>query len=141
MLSNLAVAREVGKQVYIAERLAPPTSVAEVQTAYRQLFSSASSLAWWRSTLESGEWKRVGIYALEAYGIFRCEVRSAPKTSAQPEREQHRRDAGKAACGTFCGSLGRNPLIRTSGAIGRLQIELTGEMPNATCPDTAPFTL
>lgn len=70
--SNLAVAREVAKQVYMAERLAPPTSTAEIRAAYSSIAQQASSLAWWRSALENGTWKTVGIYALEAYGIFWC---------------------------------------------------------------------
>lgn len=67
---NLAVAREVAKQVYVAERLAPPTSISELRAAYSSIAQQASSLPWWRSTLENGQWKTVGIYALEAYGIF-----------------------------------------------------------------------
>ncbi|GAA98869.1 uncharacterized protein L969DRAFT_76648 [Mixia osmundae IAM 14324] len=67
---NAAVAREVLKQVYIAERLAPPSSVGEIRSAYETLFNRARDPQYWRSTIESGEWKRVAIYALEAIGIF-----------------------------------------------------------------------
>jgi F-type H+-transporting ATPase subunit g len=64
------VAREFLKQVYIRESLAPPKSVSEVQTAYKSLWEQASNAQWWKTTLENGQWKKVGIYALEAYGIF-----------------------------------------------------------------------
>jgi hypothetical protein len=56
--------------VYVAERLAPPTSISEIKSAYKTLFDRATDAKWWRSTLESGEWKRVAVYAAEAYGIF-----------------------------------------------------------------------
>lgn len=39
LLYNAAVGRELLKQVYIAERLQPPTSWATVQSAYRQLWA------------------------------------------------------------------------------------------------------
>ncbi|KAH9046131.1 hypothetical protein EDB84DRAFT_1586989 [Lactarius hengduanensis] len=48
---NLSVAREVLKHVYTAERLQPPTSLGAV--------------------VASGEWARLGVYAVEAYGIFK----------------------------------------------------------------------
>ena len=68
---NLAVAREVGKQVYIAEGLAPPTSFGQVTSAWQTLYQRAVDPSWWRSALESGEWKRYAVYAVEAYGIFK----------------------------------------------------------------------
>ena len=67
---NLAVVREVAKQVYVAEGLAPPTNLQTIRGAYEQAYGKASDASWWRSILESGEWKRLAIYALEAYGIF-----------------------------------------------------------------------
>jgi F-type H+-transporting ATPase subunit g len=62
--------KELLKQVYIKESLAPPKSLSEITQAYRVLWEQASSVQWWRNALESGEWQKVGIYALEAYGIF-----------------------------------------------------------------------
>lgn len=67
---NFAVLKELLKQVYIKESLAPPKSLSEITQAYRVLWEQASSVQWWRNALESGEWQKVGIYALEAYGIF-----------------------------------------------------------------------
>ncbi|KAH9063582.1 hypothetical protein EDB87DRAFT_1673362 [Lactarius vividus] len=54
---NLSVAREVLKHVYTAERLQPPTSLGAVFGTY--------------GTLWGGEWARLGVYAVEAYGIFK----------------------------------------------------------------------
>lgn len=68
---NFAVAREVAKQVYIAEKLAPPTNLDTIRSAYEEFYSKGSSASWWRSIFESGEWKRVALYAIEAYGIFK----------------------------------------------------------------------
>ncbi|TFY66137.1 hypothetical protein EVG20_g4953 [Dentipellis fragilis] len=68
---NLSVAREVLKQIYIAERARAPASLAQVSSAYSTLFARARSPAYWRELLRSGEWARVGVYAVEAYGIYK----------------------------------------------------------------------
>ncbi|KAF8260606.1 hypothetical protein EI94DRAFT_1610179 [Lactarius quietus] len=68
---NLSVAREVLKHVYTAERLQPPTSVGAVLGSYGTLWGRASSVAYWRQVVTSGEWARLGVYAVEAYGIFK----------------------------------------------------------------------
>lgn len=67
---NLSVASSIAKQVYVAEALAPPTSLHSITSAYRQIWSKASDKAYWAQLLTKGDWKRVGIYAVEAYGIF-----------------------------------------------------------------------
>lgn len=61
---NFAVVRSLAKQVYVAEGLAPPKSVAEVKAAYREIWESALK---WRQL----NFAKVGVYALEAYGIFK----------------------------------------------------------------------
>jgi hypothetical protein len=71
---NLSVARELLKQVYVAERLQPPSDLAVLRNAYSTLWSRASSPAYWRGILNSGEWAKVGIYAVEAYGIFKVRL-------------------------------------------------------------------
>lgn len=58
------------KQVYVSERLAPPTSISEITKAYQTIFKNAQDLNWWKGIVESGEWKRLAVYAVEAYGIF-----------------------------------------------------------------------
>ncbi|KAI0788360.1 mitochondrial ATP synthase g subunit-domain-containing protein [Fomes fomentarius] len=67
---NFAVFREVLKQVYIAERLQPP-SFSAFQSVYSSLWARARNLQYWRELLRSGDLTRVGIYAVEAYGIFK----------------------------------------------------------------------
>ena len=73
---NLAVARQVLKHVYTAERLRPPTSLGAVFGTYGTLWARARSLGYWREVVRSGEYARIGVYALEAYGIYK--VRSFP---------------------------------------------------------------
>src|ERR1700691_4294925 len=68
---NLSVTRELLKQVYIAERLQPPTSLSTIRSAYSTLWARASNPAYWREIAQSGELARVGVYAVEAYGIFK----------------------------------------------------------------------
>lgn len=67
---NLSVASNIAKQVYVAEGLAPPTSLHTITSAYRQIWSKVSDKTYWTQLLTKGDWKKVGIYAVEAYGIF-----------------------------------------------------------------------
>src|SRR6202044_3948700 len=71
LMYNLSVTRELLKQVYVAERLQPPTSLSTIQSAYSTLWARASNPAYWREIAQSGELARVGVYAVEAYGIFK----------------------------------------------------------------------
>jgi len=68
---NLSVARELVKQVYVAESLAPPKSLDALKSAYSTLWSRASSPTYWRNAVANGEVLKLGIYGLEAYGIFK----------------------------------------------------------------------
>jgi F-type H+-transporting ATPase subunit g len=68
---NLAVAREVLKHVYAAERLQPPTSLVAVLGTYGTLWARARSVGHWSEVVRSGEYARLGVYALEAYAIFK----------------------------------------------------------------------
>lgn len=86
---NVSVAREFLKQVYVAERLQPPTSTSTLTSAYSALWSRASNPAYWREIVRSGEWAKVGVYAVEAYGIFKVScgvtsVSSSPLTVSFP---------------------------------------------------------
>ncbi|KAJ7067217.1 hypothetical protein C8F01DRAFT_1120666 [Mycena amicta] len=69
-LYNFAVFREIVKQVYRAE-LQFPKDAATFRTAYETLYRRAIDLSYWRGIIQSGEIARVGIYAVEAYGIFK----------------------------------------------------------------------
>jgi F-type H+-transporting ATPase subunit g len=66
---NLAVAREVLKHVHAAERLQPPASLVAVLRTYGTLWARARSVGYWREVVRSGEYARLSVYALEAYGI------------------------------------------------------------------------
>jgi F-type H+-transporting ATPase subunit g len=68
---NLSVAREFLKQIYVAEKLAPPRSFAEVRTAYTSLYERLRQPGLWRELMQSGQLAKVAIYAVEAYGIFK----------------------------------------------------------------------
>ncbi|GLB37810.1 putative mitochondrial ATP synthase g subunit [Lyophyllum shimeji] len=70
LLYNLAVAREFVKQVYRSEGLQPP-SLNTVKEAYKTIWSRGTNPEWWRASLQNGDIARVGIHALEAYGIFK----------------------------------------------------------------------
>lgn len=71
LLYNLSVTRELLKQIYIAENLAPPRSLSTVLDAYSTLWTRVRDAGYWRTILSNGEWARVGVYAVEAYGIFK----------------------------------------------------------------------
>jgi len=71
---NLSVARELLKQVYVKERLQPPTNFGVVRSAYSELWSRATNPTYWRGILNNGEWAKVSIYAVEAYGIFKVRL-------------------------------------------------------------------
>jgi hypothetical protein len=80
VLYNLAVVRELAKQVYAAERLAPPASLGGVANAYGALWQRARSPAYWREIAENGEWKKVALYGAEAYGIYKVRRRDSIET-------------------------------------------------------------
>ena len=71
---NLSVTREVLKHIYTAERLQPPTSFGAVLGTYSTLWARARSIGYWRDVVRSGEYARLGVYAIEAYGIFKVRV-------------------------------------------------------------------
>ena len=51
VMYNLKVAGSIAKQVYIAEKLAPPTSLSQIQAAYRQIWACVSKASWWTHSL------------------------------------------------------------------------------------------
>ncbi|KAI0761562.1 mitochondrial ATP synthase g subunit-domain-containing protein [Trametes elegans] len=71
LLYNFAVFREVLKQVYVAERLQPPP-LSAFSSVYSTLWARARNPQYWRELVRSqGDLTKVGIYAVEAYGIFK----------------------------------------------------------------------
>ncbi|TFK50161.1 hypothetical protein OE88DRAFT_1632117 [Heliocybe sulcata] len=71
LLYNLSVAREILKQVYVAERLQPPNSWSTITNAYSTIYARASNPAYWREIFRNGDWARIGVYGLEAYFVFK----------------------------------------------------------------------
>lgn len=66
---HIRVAGSLFKQVYIAEGMAPP-KLQSIQEAYRTMYARAIDTNWWSGVANNGEWKRLALYAVEAYGIF-----------------------------------------------------------------------
>lgn len=56
--------------MYIAESLAPPKSLGTIIDSYKTFYSRATNKEYYQRLLRTGEWKKVAIYGLEAYGIF-----------------------------------------------------------------------
>ncbi|KAG6813140.1 hypothetical protein H0H92_013764 [Tricholoma furcatifolium] len=67
---NLAVGREVLKQIYRTEGLAPP-SLSTIQTAYKTLWERVTNPASLREAIGGSGLLRLGVYGVEAYGIFK----------------------------------------------------------------------
>lgn len=70
LVYNFSVAREVVKRIYVGEALHPP-SLSQFAEVYRQLWSNATQVAYWRGLIQNGQVAQVGIYGLQAYGIFK----------------------------------------------------------------------
>lgn len=70
LVYNAKVVGSLAKQVYIMEKLAPPTSFSVVADAYRKIFASVTSPTWWTHTVPAGDWKKLALYGTEALGFF-----------------------------------------------------------------------
>ncbi|KAF8070803.1 mitochondrial ATP synthase g subunit-domain-containing protein [Lyophyllum atratum] len=70
LMYNLSVARHFVKHIYRTEHLQPP-SLSTVQEAYKTMWSRAKDPNYWREAMRTGEIKQVGIYAVEAFGLFK----------------------------------------------------------------------
>lgn len=92
---NIQVARAFLRQVYIAEGLAPPTSAETVTSAYRTLFEHARNPAYWKGIAQSGEWARVALYGIEAYGIFHIgEMSESAPIFSSPRTDKRAQSGG-----------------------------------------------
>ncbi|KAI6122337.1 hypothetical protein EDD16DRAFT_779539 [Pisolithus croceorrhizus] len=60
LLYNLSVTRELLRQIYIAENLAPPRSLSAVLDAYSTLWTRVRDVGYWRTILSNGEWDKGG---------------------------------------------------------------------------------
>jgi hypothetical protein len=76
LVYNFQVARELLKQIYVAERLQLPSTSA-IQNAYSTLWSRAINPSYWtKDFFRNGDVYKVGLYGLEAYGIFKVSTRT-----------------------------------------------------------------
>ncbi|WAR55074.1 hypothetical protein PtB15_4B693 [Puccinia triticina] len=66
---NYQLTKEVLKQVYIKENLAPP-KIDQIKSSYQEILKNVGSLNFWKQSLESGDWKRLAVYGVEAVGLF-----------------------------------------------------------------------
>jgi hypothetical protein len=64
------VTKELFKQIYIKEALQPP-SLEAYRSAYNSLWTQVKNPGFVRDVVRSGDFGRVGIYGLQAYGIFK----------------------------------------------------------------------
>jgi hypothetical protein len=62
LVYNWKVFTSLCRQVYIAEKLAPPTSLSTWIHAYAKIWSRATSPAYYRQIAQSGEWSKVAVY-------------------------------------------------------------------------------
>lgn len=62
LVYNWKVFTSLCRQVYIAEKLAPPTSLSTWVHAYAKIWSRATSPAYYRQIAQSGEWSKVAVY-------------------------------------------------------------------------------
>lgn len=67
---NLRVTRSLLKQVYIAEKLAPPTNLQVIMNAYKTMWANATNPSYWLNTVPAGDWRKLVVYGVEALGFF-----------------------------------------------------------------------
>ncbi|KAF7768380.1 hypothetical protein Agabi119p4_7623 [Agaricus bisporus var. burnettii] len=70
LVYNFTVAREVVKRIYVSEALSPP-AFSQYAEVYRQIWSNVTHASYWRGLTQNGQFAQVGIYGLQAYGIFK----------------------------------------------------------------------
>ncbi|CAK9782193.1 hypothetical protein CC85DRAFT_282208 [Cutaneotrichosporon oleaginosum] len=68
---NFNVFTSLCRQVYQAEKLAPPTQLAQWASAYSQIFSAATSPAFWQKAMSNGQAAKIAVAGVEAYGIYK----------------------------------------------------------------------
>jgi len=85
LLYNLSVTKELFKQIYVKEGLQPP-SLEAYRSAYTSLWTQVKNPGFVRDVVRSGDLGRVGIYGLQAYGIFKVRFcLSYPIANTSPE--------------------------------------------------------
>ncbi|ODO07298.1 F-type H+-transporting ATPase subunit G [Cryptococcus wingfieldii CBS 7118] len=68
---NSKVVASIAKQVYQAEKLAPPLDLNTWARAYSEIYHKATNGGYWSTLLKTGAWAGLGVAVVEAYGIFK----------------------------------------------------------------------
>lgn len=76
LVYNWKVFTSLCRQVYIAEKLAPPTSLSTWIHAYAKIWSRATSPAYYRQIAQSGEWSKVAVYVSHISGVHKARSKS-----------------------------------------------------------------
>lgn len=58
---NAKVFSSLCRQVYQAERLAPPLDLSTWANAYSHIWARGTKLSWWRETLKTGAWAGIAV--------------------------------------------------------------------------------
>lgn len=58
---NFKVLASLARQVYIAEKMAPPTNLSAYVNSYANIWSNAVSPNFWKGLAQNGQWAKVGV--------------------------------------------------------------------------------
>ena len=61
LVYNTKVATSLMRQVYQAERLAPPLELGAWTNAYAHMWARGTNFGWWRDSLRNGSWVGLSI--------------------------------------------------------------------------------
>ena len=61
LVYNFKVLTSLARQVYQAEKMAPPTNLSAYVNSYANIWSNAASADFWRGLAQNGQWAKVGI--------------------------------------------------------------------------------
>ncbi|OCF31908.1 F-type H+-transporting ATPase subunit G [Kwoniella heveanensis CBS 569] len=70
LVYNAKVASSLARQVWQAEKLAPPLDASTWARAYSEIWAKGTNGGYWKNLLKTGGWAGLGVAAAEAYGLF-----------------------------------------------------------------------
>jgi hypothetical protein len=92
---NFKVLASLARQVYIAEKMAPPTNLSAYVNSYANIWSNAVSPNFWKGLAQNGQWAKVGVVVSAGVLRLRSECARAKETdrirvlSLHPFSAQH----------------------------------------------------
>ena len=94
VIYNAKLVGALAKQVYVAEKLAPPTSVGEIVGGWSTVWARGTSWEYWAHVKKAGEWKTLALYVSAAFFVllYRCIYRR--EGGKVKERKGGRRERG-----------------------------------------------